>query len=160
MDLELKCPAPVTNLLDDATEAATAAHALRVIAYNTAKVSYDKALRSWSKIQKRACGVIKGKSGYSGYQTVRDLDRAYKMMDALKALRPKGDGRTTQITEKILSLSLANCKNIMEYYVQFLDLNMELIKTDPMGILPNLWLYSLFLKGLDSIYTIFTTSFF
>jgi hypothetical protein len=59
-------------------------------------------------------------------------------MDILKILYSKRDNKTTQITKKMFILLLTDCKNIINYYIQFLDLNIKLIKTDPIDILLNL----------------------
>lgn len=116
--------------------------------------AYDKNLPIWLEKSHRACMAIQSKCAYNNMQKIKDMKRAWQMVDKLRQGREMGSGRLMDLTTHFYGLHLADCENIADFSGQLLQINHGLKDLHPDTAFSETQLVLRFLQGLGSGYDI------
>jgi hypothetical protein len=132
----------------------TADYNILQAAYLVDVKAYDKHLAIWLEKSHRACMAIQSKCAYNNMQKIKEMKRAWQMVDKLRAGREMGSGRLMELTTCFYGLHLADCESISDFSGQLLKVNHGLYDLHPETAFSETQLVLRFLQGLGSGYDI------
>ncbi|KAH6676009.1 hypothetical protein B0J14DRAFT_692305 [Halenospora varia] len=89
-------------------------------AYDKLVKTYQADLKAWKRKQLKGVNCISMTCGTRGQNLIEDCTEIKDVIEILHTeFKPKGDATHTEIHTKWQNLTLANCKNIKEYVIEF-----------------------------------------
>lgn len=96
-------------------------------AYNELDKTYQADLKAWKRKQLKGVNCISITCGTRGQNLIEDCIEIEDAMEILHAeFKPKGDATHAEIHTKWRNLTLANCKNVEEYVIEFEEIYSDL----------------------------------
>jgi hypothetical protein len=109
----------------------TADYNILQAAYLVDVKAYDKHLAIWLEKSHRVYMAIQSKCAYNNIQKIKEMKRAWQMVDKLRAGHEMGSGRLIELTTCFYRLHLADYESISDFSGQLLKVNHGLYDLHP-----------------------------
>jgi hypothetical protein len=128
-------------------------------AYDELSKTYQTHLKAWKRKQLKGVNCISITCGTRGQNLIEKCTEIKDTMDILHTeFKPRGDATHAEIHTKWQNLSLANCKNVEEYVIEFEEIYSDLKAQN--HTLDRIDLLSKFIDGLGPAFDSWQESFY
>ena len=122
---------------------------------------YDTKVEAWLDKQERACAAVRNRCGYNAREEVKKETTVDSLLNKLKKrFRPTGSAVFQQLDRRYQELTLADCKNVMDFAEKLREARAELLELDKSCQIGEPHFVNKFLTGLGPAFDTFLTAFY